>query len=78
MCVFSFVFEVAGVFVMNYVLNVSYCLKGVIVLLSSAAVVDFTLKPETDYDVLQQYVWTEEHSWCLALKRYTITTQMWV
>lgn len=56
MCMFSFVFEVAAVFVMNYVLNVNYCLKMVIVLLSSAAVVDFTLKPETDYDVLQQYV----------------------
>lgn len=61
-----------------YVLNVHYRLKVVIVLLPAAAVVDLTLKPETDYDVLQQYVLTEEHSWCLALKHYTVTTQMWV
>jgi len=39
-----------------YVLNVNYYLKVVIVLLSTADVGDFTLKPETDYDVLRQYV----------------------
>lgn len=45
MCVYSFVLEVTDAFVINYVLNVKYCLKVVIVLLSTAAVEDFTLKP---------------------------------
>lgn len=45
MYVYSCVLEVTNVYVMNCVLNVNYCLKLVIVLLSTAAVEDFTLKP---------------------------------